>query len=81
MSLPSPAPPGDSATVSILVTATREDAFDVTVRHRGWSALPSGHPVRHSLVGPEFRMIGLWWGELRTSFREPVADHGGPPAS
>ncbi len=47
----------------------------VTVRHRGWSALAEDHPARHGLVGPAFsRMIGLWWGELMTSFREHVAE-------
>ena len=43
----------------------------VTVRHSGWGALPEGHPARHGLVGPAFsRMIGLWWGDLLTAFRE-----------
>jgi hypothetical protein len=46
----------------------------VTLRHRGWSALPEDHPARHGLVGPAFsRMIGLWWGDLMTSLREHVA--------
>jgi len=46
----------------------------VTVRHRGWSALPADHPARHGLVGAEFsRMIGMWWGELMSSLREHVA--------
>jgi hypothetical protein len=50
----------------------------VTVRHRGWSALPEDHPARHGLVGPEFsRMIGLWWGELMAALREHVASRAG----
>lgn len=45
----------------------------VTVRHRGWAALPDDHPARHGLTGAAFsRMIGLWWGELMTSLRRHV---------
>jgi uncharacterized protein YndB with AHSA1/START domain len=51
--------------------APLRDGTNVTVQHRGWSALPSDHPARHGLVGAEFsRMIGMWWGELLTSLRE-----------
>jgi uncharacterized protein YndB with AHSA1/START domain len=51
------------------------DGTLVTVRHRGWAALPDDHPARHGLVGPALsRMIGLWWGELMTSLREHVAE-------
>jgi hypothetical protein len=50
------------------------DGTHVTVEHRGWSALPPDHPVRHGLQGAEFaRMIGMWWSELLTSLREHVA--------
>ena len=53
--------------------APRGDGTDVTVEHRGWSALPPDHPVRHGRVGADFsRMIGMWWGELLTSLREHV---------
>lgn len=46
----------------------------VTLTHRGWSALPEGHPARHGQVGAAFsRMIGLWWGELLTSLRQHAA--------
>jgi uncharacterized protein YndB with AHSA1/START domain len=46
----------------------------VTVQHRGWSALPDDHPVRHGTVGAEFvRRIGMWWSELMTGLREHVA--------
>ena len=48
----------------------------VTVRHRGWSTLPNGHPAKHGLIGAEFsRMIGLWWGDLLSSLRE-LAESG-----
>ena len=50
------------------------DSTLVTVRHRGFSALRDGHPVRHGLTGAEFsRRIGLWWGELMSGLREHVA--------
>ncbi len=46
----------------------------VRVEHRGWSSLPDDHPARHGLVGPAFsRMIGMWWSDLASSFREHVA--------
>lgn len=46
----------------------------VRVEHRGWSALPQGHPARHGLLDAAFaRMIGMWWGDLLTSLREHVA--------
>ena len=49
----------------------------VTVRHRGWAALPDDHPARHGLVGAAFsRMMGMFWGELMTSLREHVATRG-----
>lgn len=52
----------------------KRDGTLVTVRHRGWSALPGDHPARHGLTGAAFsRMIGLWWGDLMTSLREHVA--------
>jgi uncharacterized protein YndB with AHSA1/START domain len=50
----------------------------VTVRHRGWSALPDDHPARHGLTGADFsRMIGMWWGGLMTSLREHVESKAG----
>ena len=43
----------------------------VTVTHRGWSTLPSDHPVRHGLESVAFcRMMGLWWGDQMSSLRE-----------
>jgi len=46
----------------------------VTLEHRGWAKLPPGHPVRHGLTGQAFvDKIGLWWGELATSYRVHVA--------
>jgi uncharacterized protein YndB with AHSA1/START domain len=46
----------------------------VTVRHRGWEALPSDHPARHGLDDVGFaRMLGLWWGELLSALRGRAA--------
>ena len=53
---------------------------NVTVQHRGWSALPADHPVRHGKQGAEFiRWIGMWWGELMTSWREHVTTRSDKP--
>ncbi len=47
----------------------------VTVHHRGWASLRPDHPVRHGLAAAAFiRMMGLWWGELLTSYRELAAE-------
>lgn len=43
----------------------------VTLEHRGWDAIPAGHPVRHGWTGEAFSsMIGLYWAELFVSLRE-----------
>ena len=42
----------------------------VTVRHRGWAALPADHPARHGETGAAFiRTTGLWWGDLLSAYR------------
>ena len=65
--------PDEKTVVEVTFAAQRAGTL-VTVQHRGWSALPEGHPARHGLVGPDLsRMIGLWWGELLSSLREHVA--------
>jgi uncharacterized protein YndB with AHSA1/START domain len=52
---------------------------EVTVEHRGWSALRDDHPARHGMVGATFiRSIGMFWGNLMTSMREHVATTRGP---
>lgn len=61
--------PGESTPVEVAFTARGEGTL-VSVVHRGWSALPSDHPVRHGEADAEFiRSIGLWWGSLMTSLR------------
>jgi uncharacterized protein YndB with AHSA1/START domain len=47
---------------------------EVSVEHRGWSALRPDHPARHGMEpGPFVAMIGMFWGDLLTSLRERVA--------
>ena len=47
-----------------------EGGTSVVLEHRGWEAIAARHPVRHGLTGTAFSdMIGLWWGELMTSYR------------
>jgi uncharacterized protein YndB with AHSA1/START domain len=62
--------PEESTEVEVLFESTHSGTR-VTVHHRGWSVLRPGHPARHGLEGAAFsRMIGLWWSDLMTSFRE-----------
>jgi hypothetical protein len=43
----------------------------VTLTHSGWSKLRPDHPARHGQATLDFvRSLGLWWGELLSSFRE-----------
>lgn len=64
--------PNEKTVVEVCFAASGEGTL-VTLQHRGWSALPADHPVRHGLVGAEFsRMVGMWWGELMTSLRERI---------
>jgi uncharacterized protein YndB with AHSA1/START domain len=65
--------PGEKTVVAVRFEAARDGTL-VTVEHRGWSALPADHPVRHGQVGAAFtRMIGLWWGALMTGLREHIS--------
>lgn len=65
---------------STLVTVTFQpfaEGTQVTVQHRGWSALPDDHPARHGVTGADFiRRIGHWWGALLSSLREHVLTRG-----
>ena len=66
--------PGESTHVHVVFEAVPAGTR-VTVCHSGWAALRADHPVRHGKQGPAFiRMIGLWWGDLMTSFREFAAE-------
>lgn len=61
--------PEDVTEVEVRFEPT-ESGTRVVLEHRGWAKLPLDHPVRHGLDGPAFTsMIGLWWGDLLTSYR------------
>jgi uncharacterized protein YndB with AHSA1/START domain len=62
--------PNDRTEVEILFEPMNEGT-QVTLEHRGWASLPDDHPVRHGVgSGQAFTdMIGLWWGDLATSYR------------
>lgn len=74
--------PGESTHVDVIFEAV-PIGTRVTVRHSGWAALRPDHPVRQGQPPPAFlRILGLWWGDLMTSFRELASerlDHPGPP--
>lgn len=68
--------PDERTEVEVLF-APAASGTQVTVRHRGWSAIRPDHPARHDLPVPAFiRMMGLWWGDLMTSMRERAAARG-----
>jgi uncharacterized protein YndB with AHSA1/START domain len=51
------------------------DGTEVSVEHRGWSALRPDHPARHGLDGAAFSgSLGMWWTELLAALR----DHAQP---
>lgn len=62
--------PDERTQVEIRFEAT-DGGTRVTLCHRGWASLRPDHPARHGLdPAGVSRMIGLWWGEVLTSFRE-----------
>lgn len=47
---------------------------NVTLVHRGFTKLRDGHPVRHGADAAGFqRTMGLWWGELLSSYRDRMS--------
>jgi uncharacterized protein YndB with AHSA1/START domain len=69
--------PGEVTEVEVRFDASGEGTR-VSLEHRGFAALPPGHPVRHGEEAAVFvARLGRWWGELLTSLRERAA---GPPA-
>lgn len=62
--------PGEVTTVEVRFEEAA-GGTRVTLEHRGFAALRPDHPVRHGKAAPAFlRDLGLWWGQLLTSFRE-----------
>ena len=65
---------GETTEVDVRFTA-RGNGTEVALEHRGWSAIPDDHPVRHGQVGSVFlASTGRWWADLMTSLREHVAE-------
>ncbi len=65
--------PGEITYVEVAFTAMGERTR-VEVVHRGFAALRPDHPVRHGQDATAFsRQLGLWWGDLLTSFREQLS--------
>ncbi len=49
----------------------------VTIEHAGWEAIPTEHRARHGLNGAAFAtMMGMWWGDLATTYRMRAAARG-----
>jgi len=62
----------------IVTFAPKNGGTEVVVEHRGWSALPDEHPVRHGVTGGAFNdMLGRLWGDLVTSYRAFVRQTAG----
>ncbi len=65
--------PAERTEVEVLFDATA-GGTRVTVTHRGWGAIRPDHPARHGRNGADFsRFLGLWWGDLLTSWRQRCA--------
>jgi len=66
--------PTEVTTVEVWFAASGEGTR-VTLEHRGFAALPDGHPARHGKPVDAFvRDMGMWWGGLLTSLRERSED-------
>lgn len=66
---------GEHTEVEVLFRASAAGT-QVTLVHRGWSAIRADHPVRHGLDATAFvRMIGMWWGDQMTALRLLAARH------
>ena len=62
---------GDERTEVEVTFAPLRDGTQVTLEHRGFAALRPDHPVRHGEAVERFiARLGMWWGDLATSFRE-----------
>jgi uncharacterized protein YndB with AHSA1/START domain len=62
--------PGEATEVEVHFTPSGQGTR-VTLEHRGFAALPPGHPVRHGQDARAFvDRLGRWWGELLTALRE-----------
>lgn len=61
---------GETTQVEITFTA-HDDGTRVVLVHRGWSAIPGDHPVRHGKPVARFiGDLGMWWAGLLRSLGE-----------
>jgi len=64
----------EQTTVVEIWFAPSGDGTNVTLEHRGWSAIPDDAPVRHGRTGTAFvAEIGRWWAGLLASMRAHAA--------
>lgn len=67
--------PGEVTHVEVTFTRTESGRTQVVLVHRGFAALRPDHPVRHGQPAAQFTArLGVWWGQLLTSFREHARD-------
>lgn len=65
--------PGQSTEVEVRFEPVGEETR-VTVEHRGWDTVPTGHVARHAMSDLMFmRRHGEWWRDLLASFGERLA--------
>jgi uncharacterized protein YndB with AHSA1/START domain len=59
--------------------ASKGEGTEVVLVHRGWSSIRPDHPARHGTEGRAFvTLIGLFWGQLLTFYRERADDDARP---
>ncbi|HEY5948972.1 MAG TPA: SRPBCC domain-containing protein [Kofleriaceae bacterium] len=67
--------PGEVTHVEITFTRTESGRTQLVLVHSGFAALRPDHPVRHGESAAKFTArLGVWWGQLLTSFREHARD-------
>jgi hypothetical protein len=67
--------PGEVTHVVVTFTRTESGRTQVVLVHSGFAALRPDHPVRHGQPPAQFSArLGVWWGQLLTSFREHARD-------
>jgi hypothetical protein len=69
--------PGEVTHVEVTFTRTESGRTQLVLVHSGFAALRPDHPVRHGEPPAKFiGRLGMWWGQLLTSFREHARDRG-----
>lgn len=61
----------DEVTEVELTFQVEDQGTRVTVEHRVWESIGSGHPARHGMFGLAFRhLMGSWWGNLLLALQQ-----------